>query len=86
MYRDVFISVVGHVLVFAMLVLAPLIGGRRIPPIQAVTVTAVTPQSIAPLLARNADVGEQKPNVIQVPVEKDKLIPDPEKKQKKTKR
>jgi outer membrane biosynthesis protein TonB len=46
-------------------------------------VTAVTPQSISQLLARNADTGEPKPKIPQVQLDKEKLIPEPEKKTKK---
>jgi outer membrane biosynthesis protein TonB len=46
-------------------------------------VTAVTQQSISQLLARNADTGEPKPKIPQVQLDKEKLIPEPEKKTKK---
>jgi len=83
MLRDIIISLIGHVLVFVGLVFGPMIGNREVPPMKMVTVTAVTSQSISQLLARNADTAVPRPKVPQVQVEKEKLIPEPEKKTKK---
>ena len=83
MLRDIIISLAGHVLVFAGLVFGPMIGNREVPPMKMVTITAVTSQSISQLLARNADTAVPRPKVPQVQVEKEKLIPEPEKKTRK---
>lgn len=83
MLRDIILSFMGHILVFAGMLIAPMIGNRTVPPVKTLTVMAVTPQSISGLLARNAVVEEPRPNVPQVQVEKEKLIPQPEKKTRK---
>ncbi len=83
MVRYIVISIVGHILVFVGLLVAPLISNRPAPAMPMVTIRMVTPQSIDGLLARNGDVGEPAPKTPQVQIEKEKLIPEPEKKTKK---
>jgi TonB family protein len=83
MMRYIVISIVGHILVFVGLLVAPLISNRPAPAMPMVTIRMVTPQSIDGLLARNGDVGEPAPKTPQVQIEKDKLIPEPTKKTKK---
>lgn len=83
MVRYIVISVVGHILIFVGILVAPLISNRPAPAMPMVTVNVVTPQSINSLLEKVADVGEPKPKVPQVQVEKEKLIPEPEKRTKK---
>jgi len=83
MVRYIVISMAGHILMFVGILVAPLISNRPVPAMPMVTVRAVTPQSINSLLEKVADVGEPKPKLPQVQVEKEKLIPEPEKRTKK---
>jgi TonB family protein len=83
MLRDIIISITGHILVFAGLIFAPMIGRHASPPIKTMTVNVVTPQSISQLLAKNAIAEEPRPKVPQVVIEKEKLIPNPEKQTRK---
>jgi TonB family protein len=78
MQRYIIISLAGHILVFAGLIFGPMLTARAIPPVQTIRVTVVTPQSISPLLAKNAEIPEVKPKVPQVQESKEKLIPKPE--------
>lgn len=76
MKRHIIISIIGHLLVFAALIMPAFLPTRPMPPVQMVTVRAVTPQSISQLLERAEEPAQPppEPKVPEVVVPKDKLI------------
>lgn len=72
---------IGHLLVFIALIVPAFLPSRPVPPVQMVTVRAVTPQSISRLLEKTRETAPPKPEpkVPQVVTPKEKLIPDPSK-------
>ncbi len=83
MKRDIIISVLGHLLAFAGMMVPSFLPSPRMKPMQVVSVTAVTPQSISRLLTQVDRVETPRPKVPQVQVEKEKLIPNPERRTRK---
>jgi TonB family protein len=81
MWRELLISVIGHVLVLSGMVLPSLFHETPKPSYTIYTVRAVTPSSIAHLLERTGPVGKPKPNITQVKVKPDATLP--QKKRKK---
>jgi outer membrane biosynthesis protein TonB len=82
MKRDIIISMVGHVIVFIGLMVPSFLPARPMPPVQMVTVTAVTPQSISRLIQNVDRVETPRPKVPQVQME-EKPLPQPEKRTRK---
>lgn len=83
MKRDIIISVVGHALVFVGLLVPSFLPAPKVKPMEVVSVSAVTPQSISRLLTKVDRVETPSPKVPQVLEEKEKLIPEPEKRTRK---
>ena len=83
MNRHIIISIIGHLLVLIALVIPAFLPRRPMPPVQMVTVRAVTPQSISRLLESVEEPAQPKPQVPQVTVPKENLLPDPKKNTRK---
>jgi len=76
------ISMAGHAFVFIGLLIPSFLPARPLPPIQMVTVTAVTPQSISRLIQKVDQADTPRPKVPQVQV-KEKPLPQPDKRTRK---
>jgi TonB family protein len=81
MKRHIIISIIGHLLVFIALIVPAFLPRRPMPPVQMVTVRAVSPQSVERLLQQMEEPAQPKPTpkTQQAPVIKEKMLPDPAK-------
>lgn len=85
MFRDMFISTAGHVLVIAGVYLTTVFGHRPPKPVRIVPITAVSPQQIQRLLQESAPRERTTEKVVpQVQVKKDEVLPRETRRKKQT--
>jgi len=84
MFRDIFVSLTGHIIVFASLIVSSFFGVKPSRTVIVQPVTMVTPQQIERLLEQSAVKENIKPKVPQVQIKPDEKMPRKMRRRKQT--
>ena len=84
MFRDIFVSLSGHIIVFASLIVSSFFGVKPSRSVIVQPVTMVTPQQIERLLEQSAVKENIKPKVPQVQIKPDEKMPRKMRRRKQT--